>query len=389
MKNVSSNKSMSFSLMKSRSFATKNSSMKFIDNSLSTLIPPIRTSNTKRHNKNVSVSSISALQRSSSTNFTSNGSMIKIAFGKIVPKEKVKLKTQLTNQTESRLHENKSNNCNKRSINASLRRDVINVFKKGIGKKQKELIIGTDEEFYKSKRKDKNFYNKGFPIIAPKKIMKNILPKEYDFNRIKTPEEVLRNAYHPVVRYQKGLLSKHINSINQEINVNYSTNFWLINKDKFSEQFRMCQDLIDLEKDTKLIEMISELINNNFKLGNEIDEVLEAKKRQEEYERKQKVLLRFKQVLIRAAIHFKRLNIDLDDFLAKNSKTIQPFEEESSFNLICAIKDRDIDSVKRILNHNKLVLFDFDHVYLYITIYSLNRLLCIGQQKETYIKLYH
>ena len=151
----------------------------------------------------------------------------------------------------------------------------------------------------------------------------------------------------------------------------------------------MCQDLIDLEKDTKLIEMISELINNNFKLGNEIDEVLEAKKRQEEYERKQKVLLRFKQVLIRAAIHFKRLNIDLDDFLAKNSKTIQPFEEESSFNLICAIKDRDIDSVKRILNHNKLVLFDFDHVYLYITIYSLNRLLCIGQQKETYIKLYH
>ena len=38
---------------------------------------------------------------------------------------------------------------------------------------------------------------------------------------------------------------------------------------------------------------------------------------------------------------------------------------------------------------NKLVLFDFDHVYLYITIYSLNRLLCIGQQKETYIKLYH
>ena len=112
MKNVSSNKSMSFSLMKSRSFSTKNSSMKFIDNSLSTLIPPISTSNTKRHNKNVSISSISALQRSSSTNFTSNGSMIKIAFGKIVPKEKVKLKTQLTNQTESSLHENKSNNCN-------------------------------------------------------------------------------------------------------------------------------------------------------------------------------------------------------------------------------------------------------------------------------------
>lgn len=378
MKNVN-NRSMSFSLMKSRSFSTKNSSMKCIDNSYSTLNLPMSTSNKKKHNKNVSMSTISLLQRSASTNFTSNGSMSKIAFGKIVPKEKVKLKTQITEQSEY--------NKIKRTIASSLRRDVINVFKKGLGKKQKELIIGTEEEYNKSKRKEKNYFNKGFPIIAPKKIMKNILPREYDFNRIKTPEEVLRNAYHPVVRYQKGLLNKHINAINQEINVNYSSNFWLINKDKFSEQFRMCQDLIDLEKDTKLIEMISDLINKNFKLGNEIDEVLEAKKRKEEYERKQKVLLRFKQVLIRAAIHFKRLNINLDDFLARNSKTIQPFEEEASFNLICAIKDKDINAVKRMLNHNKLVVFDFDHVYLYLTLLnSLSKLLCIGPQKEIYIK---
>ena len=117
--------------------------------------------------------------------------------------------------------------------------------------------------------------------------------------------------------------------------------------------------------------MTSDLINNNFKLANEIDEVLEAKKKKEEFERKQKILLRFKQVLIRAAIHFKRLNIELDDFLSKNSKTIKPFEEESSYNLICAIKDKDPDAVIRMVKENNFVVFDFDHVKIFILLTSL------------------
>ena len=386
-KSISFNQSAS-SLFKSKSTlsisnAKSNTKSHHKDSSYSSILLPYNMNkkiqgslnserHSKKHYKNESVSSISALQRSSSTTFTTikNVSSMKIAFGKIVPKECNRLKLSVTKRsTRTEIDEpitKRVSSINRKRPETA--REVINIFKTGLGKKEKEKIIGTEEEIEKSKKK-KNVINKGFPLIASKKIVKNLLPQEYDFNKVKTPEEVLRNAYHPVVRYQKNVLNKHINAINQEINVNYSNTFCLIKKDKFSEKYRMCQDLIDLEKDTKLIEMIGELINKNFKLGNEINEVLEEKKRKEEYERKQKILLRFKQVLIRAAIHFKRLNLNLDDFLTKNAKTIQPFEEASSYNLICAIKDKDPEAVLRMIKANKFVVFDFDHVsYIIISL---------------------
>ena len=402
-KSISFNQSAS-SLFKSKSTlsisnAKSNTKSHHKDSSYSSILLPYNMNNkiqgslnserhSKKHYKNESVSSISALQRSSSTTFTTikKVSSMKIAFGKIVPKEKNRLmllRSVTKRSTRTEIDEPITKRVGSTSrMRPETAREVINIFKTGLGKKEKEKIIGTEEEIEKSKKK-KNEYNKGFPLIAPKKIVKNILPKEYDFNKVKTPEEVLRNAYHPVVRYQKNVLNKHINAINQEINVNYSNTFCLIKKDKFSEKFRMCQDLIDLEKDTKLIEMIGELINKNFKLGNEINEVLEEKKRKEEYERKQKILLRFKQVLIRAAIHFKRLNINLDDFLTKNSKTIQPFEEASSYNLICAIKDKDPEAVLRMIKQNKFVVFDFDHVrYIYLIYIVQTNSFTLGCKKK-------
>lgn len=400
-KSISFNQS-AFSLFKSKSTlsisnAKSNTKSHHKDSSYSSILLPYNMNkkiqgslnserHSKKHYKNESVSSISALQRSSSTTFTTikNVSSMKIAFGKIVPKECNRLKLSVTkSSTRTEIDEHitiRLSSINRKRPETA--REVINIFKTGLGKKEKEKIIGTEEEIEKSKKK-KNVINKGFPLIAPKKIVKNLLPQEYDFNKVKTPEEVLRNAYHPVVRYQKNVLNKHINAINQEINVNYSNTFCLIKKDKFSEKYRMCQDLIDLEKDTKLIEMIGELINKNFKLGNEINEVLEEKKRKEEYERKQKILLRFKQVLIRAAIHFKRLNLNLDDFLTKNAKTIQPFEEASSYNLICAIKDKDPEAVLRMIKANKFVVFDFDHVsYIYYILIVQTNSFTLGCKKK-------
>ena len=376
-KSQSFTQSISFSTYRNKSNASLTSSNKTSRqyNKDNILIFPASSSRKKENDQSKVtkkyhhhyLSNNSSLQRSVSTNFTFNNSGMKIAFGKIVPKicQKKKL---LNNKNDSINNEIKLKKQNPKRAETS--KEILNVFKTGLRKKEMELVLGSEEERKKSIFSKKS-EEKGFPIISSKKMVKNILPKEYDFNKVKSPEEVLRNAYHPVVRYQKNVLNKHINAINQEINVNYSNMFNLIKKEKFSEKFRMCQDLIDLEKDTKLIEMISDLINNNFKLANEIDEVLEAKKKKEEFERKQKILLRFKQVLIRAAIHFKRLNIELDDFLSKNSKTIKPFEEESSYNLICAIKDKDPDAVIRMVKENNFVVFDFDHVKIFILLTSL------------------
>jgi hypothetical protein len=125
----------------------------------------------------------------------------------------------------------------------------------------------------------------------------------------------------------------------------------------------MSGDLINLEKDTRLLELIEKFIQSNFKLANEIDSVIEQERKREEQERKQKLYFKFKRTLIRAAIHFKRLDIKLIDFLnIKNPLHIQPYEHKESYELICAIKDKDIETICGMVRDNYFLVFDFDNV---------------------------
>lgn len=242
------------------------------------------------------------------------------------------------------------------AVSASVAQQIKSLFKRGLTEHECAKI----KEYSKDERK---YPRQAFPMIAGKKLVKNILPKEYNFVKEKSPDEVLRNAYHPVVRFQKKLLNKHINNINKEINVDYSNTFTLVKKGNFSEAFRMSGNLIDLEKDTKLLELIERFIQSNFRLTNDIDSVIEQKRQREEKAKKEKLYFTFKRTLIRAAIHFKRLDINLADFLnMKNPLHIQPYEHKESYALICAIKDRDIDTICRMVRDNYFLVFDFDNV---------------------------
>ncbi len=271
----------------------------------------------------------------------------KIAFGKIVP-EIDQIKRKLTNKDENIKFKNKS--C------TGINKQIINMFKKGITSRELDKINEL------SKKNHPNIIGPiTYPIIAPKKIVKNILPKEYNFKQSKTPDEVLRNAYYPVVRYQKKILNKHINAINKEIGVSYSSWFNLIKKENFSEKLQTTQDLIELQKDKRLIEMIQKLINANFKLKKEVSKVIHENREKEEYERKQKILSKFKIVLIKAAIHFKRLHISINDFYKMEIKSIKPFSNEGTFRLICAIKDKDVNVINYILDHDSFLVYDFDN----------------------------
>jgi hypothetical protein len=157
----------------------------------------------------------------------------------------------------------------------------------------------------------------------------------------------------------------------------------------------MSSNLINLEKDTRLLELIEKFIQSNFKLANEIDSVIEQKRKREEQERKQKLYFKFKRTLIRAAIHFKRLDIKLIDFLnIKNPLHIQPYEHKESYELICAIKDKDIETICGMVRDNYFLVFDFDNVsniYIYIImlLFSFIKRHFIGLQREMYMKLYH
>ena len=291
------------------------------------------------------------IQSSTSTFYTYSSKKLfhpqKIAFGKIVP-EIDKIKRKLTNKENNIKFKNKS--C------TGINKQIINMFKKGITSREIDKINQI------SRKNHPNIIGPiTYPIIAPKKIVKNILPKEYNFKQSKTPDEVLRNAYYPVVRYQKKILNKHINAINKEIGVSYSSWFNLIKKENFSEKLQTTQDLIELQKDKRLIEMIQKLINNNFKLKHEVSKVINENREKEEYERKQKILSKFKLVLIKAAIHFKRLNISIHDFYKTEIKSIKSFSNEGTFRLICAIKDKDINVINYILDQDSFLVHDFDN----------------------------
>ena len=291
------------------------------------------------------------IQSSTSTFYTYSSKKLfhpkKIAFGKIVPEIDI-IKRKLTNKDENLKIKNKS--C------PGINKQIINLFKKGITSRELNKINEL------SRKNNPNIIGPiTYPIIAPKKIVKNILPKEYNFKQSKTPDEVLRNAYYPVVRYQKKILNKHINAINKEIGVSYSSWFNLIKKENFSEKLQTTQDLIELQKDKKLIEMIQKLINTNFKLKKEVSKVIHDKREKEEYEKRQKILSKYKTVLIKAAIHFKKLKISINDFYKMEIKSIKPFSNEGTFRLICAIKDKDINIINYILDHESFLVYDFDN----------------------------
>ena len=295
----------------------------------------------------------------------------KIAFGKLLPHDKspqykrIKVFSGIAN-TRHEVDNNTIKNTNSNKFFKYKRRpessnEICLLFKNGLKRNEYEQIKNYNKCNTESKKQS-------FPMISNKKIVKNLMPKEYNYSKVKSPEEVLKGAYHPVVRFQKKQLGKHINNINKEINVDYSHTFTLVNKEKFSDKFRTAEELIDLDKDTKLFELIDNYISNKFKLGDEIDSVIEQKRKREKIEKRKKLLFKFKRVLIRAAIHFKRLGVSLEEFMNMEFDHIKPFEHKDSFDLIFAIKEKRIDVISKMLKDNRFLVLDFDNVSLFIFI---------------------
>jgi hypothetical protein len=237
-----------------------------------------------------------------------------ISFGKIIPKETITVQNQ--NKRRHIIYRPKQI--------LGLNDDTKNIFRKGLTKgnsfkklKQTKLIkddYNTDDpngQYYIPKDQ---FGNTVYPIFGQKKMLKNLMPKEYDYNTLKSPLELLHDTYHPLLRFQKKMLAQHINAINQEIGVTYSKHFTLVDKSKIPEKYQMCQDLIDLQKDEKLIKLIRDLIDRNFGLEKEVRNTLISQKQEKEMLKKKHIYKRISEVMLKASIHFKRLNLSLEDF---------------------------------------------------------------------------
>jgi hypothetical protein len=124
-----------------------------------------------------------------------------IAFGKIIPKESVinkKRKKLLLLKPHKVLSHNKQ---------------TKNIFRKGLVnnnsvQKLKELKFIKDD--YTTNNPNKKEYepkdpfgNIVYPVFVQKRMLKNIMPKEYDYNTLRSPVELLNDTYHPLLRLQK------------------------------------------------------------------------------------------------------------------------------------------------------------------------------------------
>ena len=318
-----------------------------------------------------------------------------IAFGKIVPKESIKIQKDNKKKHKYTLLRAKSTIIPDSSSNK-------NIFRTGLInnnsiKKLKEFNIIKDNYTTNNPNKEDyipkdSFGNMIYPVYGQKKMLKNIMPKEYDYNTNRTPIELLHDTYHPLLRFQKKMLNQHINAINQEIGVTYSKYFTLVDINKIPKKFQMCQELIDLQKDEKLIKLIRELIDRNFGLEKEVEKALDSQKKEKEIQRKKMIYKRFSEVMLKASIHFKRLNISLEDFYSipnylPSTKTnneiilnedIKNIKEENILNdldkdeasrqrkilmekngqhFFHAIKAGDKDEIISIINSNYFIMF--------------------------------
>ena len=268
-----------------------------------------------------------------------------IAFGKIVPKETIHVQKENKKNAHHKyvLLRTKSSILPKSDIQQAIFRTGL--IKNHSIKKLKEFKLIKDD-YNTNNVNDKDyipkdaFGNSLYPIYGQKKMLKNIMPKEYDYNTRRTPVELLHDTYHPLLRFQKKMLNQHINAINQEIGVTYSKYFTLVDVNKIPKKFQMCQELIDLQKDEKLIKLIRELIDRNFGLEKEVNKALDTQKKEKEVIRKRNFYKRFSEIMLKASIHLKKI------IMEKNGQ-----------HFFHALKAEDTDEIISITNSNYFIMF--------------------------------
>ena len=279
-----------------------------------------------------------------------------IAFGKVLPKEVIKVQKENKKQHKKILLRAKSTIIPKNSSKKSIFRTGL-VNNNSIQKLKEFKLIKDDYTSNDPNKKEYTpkdaFGNIIYPIFGQKKMLKNIMPKEYDYNTQRTPIELLHDTYHPLLRFQKKMLNQHINAINQEIGVTYSKPFTLVDKSKIPEKFQMCQELIDLQKDEKLIKLIRELIDRNFGLEGEVEKALDLQNKEKEKERKKIIYKRFCEVMLKASIHFKRLNMSLEDFYSISDYLPSARLNKEDKDKKDILENKNIESSKLIKELNK------------------------------------
>ena len=215
------------------------------------------------------------------------------------------------------------------------------------------------------------------PQLTKKKILKNILPKEVDYNTRIGILDIIQEEVHPLLRYQKKLISQNTNIIGQELNDLFTKVFKLGGKPrkKISEYFA------EFAYDDKFYNLIKEYLEKEEKkkeVGKFSEELKELKNKQLRkkhylYNKIKKTMIFIAKKIERYEINVKFLFLLLENkekYIKENKIEIyyKKLDEEGSY-FFKVIKAGDTDEIIKILNKTPNSIFykdEFNQTPLHI-----------------------
>jgi hypothetical protein len=172
----------------------------------------------------------------------------------------------------------------------------------------------------------------------------------------------IENKFKKVTELRTKCMKNNMEAMKKDIVINYDQLFQLAKQERFSKEYQVNHDVIDFEKDEQLQKLINNMISKKFDFRSEMDNIFNKQMQNEEKSRKKSNAIRWRRCIITAAIHFKRLNLTIQEFYEGKHEPIKALENEGTWEFIQAVKDGDYGTVNKKLQENKLYVHEYDYV---------------------------
>lgn len=341
-------------------FRTPNKQFKTIQSPLSSIIsfPAVETTTTetfKRSKKYLlteSSHSPSQVPTSRSNKFSRNGIVHRTMNSynyKTLSSLSDNLKTIQPNHQKKKI---RINNINDVLLTKKDNACILKVFKKGIPKKKIDVL------YYQVKNppKKKTFKNYNLEYLKHKKSLSLQFA-----SKNKNTNEIIKNNF---ASYEKQLdldLGENKNYICRYINNALPCS----PKEKELNQSDVkCLSEKKTKKITKFLKNSKKIFLGSivqYSLSNEVKDKIEDIKKEEIIKVKKDKLKKWITVMVKCAIHFRHLDIDIKDFYSKNKKVAEPYKHEKAFELFLTVKRKDKTKFVKLIREDKSLVYDFDH----------------------------
>ena len=237
----------------------------------------------------------------------------------------------------------------------------------------KKQIFITNSNLEKPNQRD-CFGNEIYPIFTKHKILKNILPNEVDYNTRTSIVDIVNSEIHPLLRFQKKIMTQSSNLISQELNVLFSKFISLSKLSPDKANLKRNDLLIELQKDDRFIELMRSIIGKDKEKAKLLQDKINEEEKKKKLIRRKYLMKKFKDIILCSFQKMKKYNIDIHIFysMMNINKDDEEFQKEfmkKGQYLFRVIKAGDIDEIINVINDdNYLVSYrdEFDQIPLHI-----------------------